>query len=342
MHRLDRRLHILRGKRAGAFDPGQPQLEAAVRSRAARAVRAHLRQHQPVQLLTPRWSGGPRFLEDLSQDLTVGVPSLSGCVHSLAGLAGLPSTSQWAALTDLLVEALPLNTSRIGPIRQPVGRIGFVNALRAIFEGVSERQCVILLHGAEHLEIETWIDLADAYSQHRRDMGQTAGPNLLLAGMVHGRELAVPGLRKLRLPDYGMRETMEVLVEFCGMAERSSLRLAARLTGGLPRLVHAVGEHGARRGRLEDTEEGLRAILAPVLEEVRGAVGILNSDERLGPRLEELAPCLQPLPWNPQTDPQLEVAGLIRRAGKGAQLRSPLLLSEPVGESEDRAAFSAE
>ena len=43
MHRLDRRIRILRGKREGAFDKNQYVLELAFRARASRKVRMALR-----------------------------------------------------------------------------------------------------------------------------------------------------------------------------------------------------------------------------------------------------------------------------------------------------------
>ena len=64
MHRLDRRIRILRGKRNGAFDPDQYYLERASRAKVARKVRFHLRRMDPVVLITPRWSEARVFLEE--------------------------------------------------------------------------------------------------------------------------------------------------------------------------------------------------------------------------------------------------------------------------------------
>ena len=77
MHRLDRRLILLRAKRGATFDPDQYWLEQARRAQIARRLRSRVRRMQPVILLTPRWSSPRRFLDDVAL-LSVAVESGTG------------------------------------------------------------------------------------------------------------------------------------------------------------------------------------------------------------------------------------------------------------------------
>ena len=60
---------LIQRAQATTFDGTQHYVEDALRGRAARRIRLHVRRMEPVAVCTPRWSEPAAFLEDLALDL---------------------------------------------------------------------------------------------------------------------------------------------------------------------------------------------------------------------------------------------------------------------------------
>jgi hypothetical protein len=131
-HRLERRIHLLRGKRDGAFNTDQHYLEKAHRTRIARQLRVHVRRLQPVCLVTPRWSQVRRFLDDLTADLLLGEPSVVARSLSMLPLEGRTPHQAWAWLVQALTEFCHVKLD--GPAWQVVSRKGFRHVMRDLFQ----------------------------------------------------------------------------------------------------------------------------------------------------------------------------------------------------------------
>ncbi|MEZ4321181.1 MAG: hypothetical protein R3F61_27145 [Myxococcota bacterium] len=313
MNRLTRRIAILRGKREGAFDPNQYYFENARRTRLARAVRVHLRFGRPVVLVAPRWSQAEVFLEDLSVDLSLGDPSILARTLSLAPLKGLTAHQGWGWLAAAVAEFCQIHLEE-GPAWQAVSRRGFravMAELMARAEGGRPR--CLLVHHVEHLPVDALTDLVDVFREHVARFPHGRCFNLLLAGSVDARHFDLAGAVRMVLPDFSTIEAVEILVEHLGPLDAHRLRHVVDVVGGVPALLDALGESGENdlSGVLADRENLWRA-LGIVADEVRHALDIVNSDERLSTRLERLAR-LGPLPEDPEFDFPLRQAGLVRQ-----------------------------
>ena len=121
MNRLTRRLRILRDKRNGCFDPDQRYLEGASRTKAARRVRAKMRD---------------RFLDELSVDMQVGRPRISARVVPLGLVKGFDVHEVWAFLLRSVVELCHLDLE--GPASQPMHRAGFREVLGALLDRTTD------------------------------------------------------------------------------------------------------------------------------------------------------------------------------------------------------------
>jgi hypothetical protein len=310
MNRLERHQLLLRGKRNGCFDADQPYLEAAVRARAARRVRIHLRRLRPVLLLTPRWSRPDRFLDELSVDLQVGRPRVAARVVPLGVVKGRPGHEVSAFLLRSLVEACHLDLE--GPASQPMDRAGFREVLgRLLARTADGPRRALLLQGVEHLPVDMLIDLHQVLMEHGRAFGPRRRFTLLFAGAASLPRSELTGLETVVLPDFGVEEAVDALHEYTDRGVRDEVELAAALVGGVPALLHAVGLHASAEGRYPTTQEAIWRALGPLSEELRHAVDIVAADGELAERLEDVArdgtvPMLQ------RHDARLVQAGLTR------------------------------
>ena len=329
MQRFERRRRILRGKRDGAFDPGQYYLEESVRGRTARKVRSLLRTRVPVVLYTPRWSQPQRFLEDIAVDLSVGRPNLVGRTLSMVPTQGrgLHESRSW--ILRGVQEFCELELS--GNVTQAVDHNGFRFMLGELFERAARSTVprVLLLHGLEQLNVEVRSDLAEIFVQ-RVMQGPTGCTqlNFLFAGALDVTQFTVDGARHLQLFDYGTEEAVEALMEWVGPTDRQRLWNAIEYIGGVPALVDALGSAAERDGRLANSQEELWRALGSLADELRGAVSIVVSDEVLAERLEQVAHS-GVAPEDPRADLSLRRAGLFQRVPWGqsrvVHLRAPVL-----------------
>jgi hypothetical protein len=327
MHRLDRRIAILRGKREGAFDPNQYFFESAARTRLARSVRVHLRFGRPVILVSPRWSQAEFFLEDLAVDLSLGDPSITARTLSLEPLKGLTAHQGWGWLAAAVAEFCQIHLEE-GPAWQAVSRRGFREVMADMLDRAEGgRKRCLLLHRIEHLPVEALHDLLDVFREHVGKYRDGRSFNLLLAGSVDAPHFDLQGAVRLELTDFSDPEAIEVLVEHLGPIEDLRLRSVVGVLGGVPALLDALGEgEEDQLVALLQNREVIWKALGPLADEVRQALDIVNSDPKLSTRLERIAR-LGPLPEDPEHDFQLRRAGLVRRQenarGVTTSMRTP-------------------
>ncbi|MFK7928480.1 MAG: hypothetical protein AB8H79_09835 [Myxococcota bacterium] len=327
MNRLDRRLTLLRAKREGTFDPDQPFLESAARTRAARKVRVLMRRQVPVALLTPRWSRPDRFLDELSVDLQVGRPRVAAHVVPLGVVHGRQVHEIWAFLLRSIVEACHLELT--GPASQPMHAAGFRKVLEELLERtVGGPRRALLLHGVEHLDLDTLTELAKVLTRHHEEYQEKARFNLLFAGSATLPKSGLEAFDRTVLPDLGVDESIQVLHEYVDRGDPAEIELSAALVGGVPALLHAVGMAAEREGQFPTSQEALWRAIGPLAEELRAAVDIVAADGSLAERLEDVARD-GTLPLEPKRDASLVRAGLLRGVPRARRprvtVRAPLI-----------------
>lgn len=327
MQRLDRRIRILRGKRQGAFDPDQHFLGQAFRARAARKVRLHLRRQQPVILITPRWSQGRAFLDDVGVDLALGSPAIHCRTLSMAPMLGHSVHDAWTWLVRAVVEfcGVPIE----GPVAQAVDRHGFRHVMRELFKRVrTGPRRALLIHQVEQLEVEARDDLIRVFTEHADAVGPERRINLLLACSVDAPSFDLRGAERVFLPDYTDLEAREALVELAGPSPAHDLQYVVGMVGGVPAFLERLGAEAEQSGgRLPSSRDELWKALGPLADEVRGAISILNTDDRHAERFDEVL-SLGPVPFDPERDPPLLRAGVLQEIYGGlsakVMVRAPL------------------
>lgn len=288
MHRLDRRLRILRGKRITPFNSKQYAVERATRARAARRVRHLLRRMVPVVLESPRWSEVPSFLDDIAVDLSLRAPAIQCRTLAMAPMAGRTVHDSRQYLTRAIIEFCELYVS--GPVWTAVDRNGFRNVMRDLLRRArTGPHRALLIHGVEHLHIDALLDFVDVFSEHIDEFTEDRRLNVLFAGSTALVGLQLPSGQHVRLADYSPEEAVEALVEQLGPTDRSVLDAAVELVGGVPALIDAVARvASAGQWHTSNRHELLRG-LGRLGGEVRSAVEILCADNSVAERLEEVA-----------------------------------------------------
>lgn len=315
----------------GSFNPEQHTLEAAVRGRTARKVRAHLRRMDPVVLTTPRWSEPQGFLEDLALDLAVGEPAIGCRTVSFRPLKGRPAPEAWFFMLQIFAQ-LGADGSR--EVRPPlvVDRRGFRTMVRTLLCQAQDRGAVervaLLGHSAEHLPVEVLEDVAECWAEFARQTPEDRACTLLLSGTVDTPNLGLSGSVGVELSDFGEAEAAATLIGQTGPVGRRELEGAARFSGGIPAVVQALGQGARAQGALPVGNTALLRCMGPLAEEIRGALTIASGHPDLAERLEQLTRG-EPLVEVPEVDRPLQLAGLIRRVrlpGEGrVMLRAPAL-----------------
>ncbi len=334
MSRLARRIRM--GARTGSrpaparFNPEQHYLETALRGRAARKARAHLRRMEPVVLLTPRWGASARFLEDLALDLAVGEPAIGCRTVDLRPLKDRSAGEAWQYIQHVFGK-LGQRGWRGRPPTTIADRRGFRWSLEQLVEEVhasAPHRVALLAHGAEHLPFDVIEDLTSAWDEYTERHPEGRRLTLLLAGSRAARWLRVGDAPRLDLADFGEAEAAAAIVGQAGPMPLRHLEQVARFTGGIPSLVDAVGAAARERGTLPLRRADLIGSMGRLADEMRGAVDIVAACDPLADRLHALidgAAAVQ----QPEVDGPLLQAGLLRevRAPGGDQvaLRAPAI-----------------
>lgn len=326
-NRFLRRRHIIEGKRQAGLGAAQYYFAAARRGRAARKVRTLVRQMHNVLLVTPRWSMVDAFLDDLGGDLAIGKPEVKTKLFDLRGLGQGSIPEIWVRLTRLLNPNQDKQR-----LAHPVDRQGFINVLGSFFMGAEDISCrkCLMLRGVEHLRLEVRADFLSAVEQYVSQQGASRKLCILVTGNIRsglGAAATGSGLQRVFLPDYESVEAVERLVEYLGPMSRYDLELAVELVGGVPAFLQVLGEAPSRIQAVCENQTEVWRSLGPLMDEVRGAVDIVNSEERLAARLEQIA-AFGPLETVQELDDRLDRAGLLKRFKRGsvdmASLRAPV------------------
>jgi len=333
-HRLDRRIAVLRGKRHGAFDPDQYFLERALRTRAGRKVRLALRRNQPVLLLTPRWSEAQPFLDDVSIDIRLGRPSILSRTLSLKQMSERPINDAWRFILQGLIEFCHLH-GEVGAA--VVDRNGFRNHLAELLSRLKKGpRRALMVHGVEHLNTEVRSDLIELFEQYRIETpSEDRKLNMLFACSVDSPAFEIAGAARIVLADYAPIEAIEALVEYLGPVDKTRLNQAVQVIGGVPALLRALGNDGVSSGTLALGRSAIWRALGPLADEIRGALDIVASDDRLARRLEHVAQ-EGPVPRDEdEGDEDLVRAGLIQEVTWGrpnrVQVRAPVFAELALG-----------
>ncbi|MCB9762451.1 MAG: hypothetical protein H6739_21820 [Alphaproteobacteria bacterium] len=315
MSRLARRIEIMKQTRTeGFFNPEQHVLEAALRGRSARKIRAHLRRMDPVVLTTPRWSKPQVFLEDLALDLAVGEPGVGCRTVSFRPLKGRPRTEAWFFVLQVLAQ---LSETRRDALRVPTvaSSKGFRTAARSLLERAQFQpgvgQVALLAHGAEYLPVDVIEDLAEVWARFAGCYVGERRATMLMAGTVDAPQMKIDDAPKVVLADYGEAEAAAALVGQAGPSGRQELERAARFSGGIPAVVEALGSGARASGGLPDARKDLIRCMGQLADEIRGAVHIVSSDSALADRMEQLLRG-EPLVEIPTLDRTLMLAGLLK------------------------------
>ncbi|MBT3218425.1 MAG: hypothetical protein HN348_04985 [Proteobacteria bacterium] len=323
-NRFIRRRHIIEGKRRAGLGAAQHYFAAARRERASRKVRTLIRRMHNVVLVTPRWSMVGAFLSDLGGDLAIGKPQVQTKLFDLHGLGQYSIPEIWLRLTRIL------DPKDQETLAHPVGRQGFINALVGLFNVAEDPACkkCLMLHGVELLPLEIRADFLAAVKRFVSVQGAGRTLCILVTGNLGlGAAAIEAGLERVFLPDYESAEAVERLVEYLGPMSRYDLEMAVELVGGVPAFLQVLGEAPSRIQDVCENQTEVRFALGALMDEVRGAVDIVNSEERMAARLEQLA-AFGPLQTEWDLDDRLDRAGLLKRFKRGSAdmvgLRAPV------------------
>ncbi len=330
MARVSRMIERSKMADSSRFDVSQHFVEDALRGRASRSIRTHVRRMEPVLVRTPRWSAPACFLEDLALDLAVGEPGIGCRTVNLQPLKGRKATESWQFTLHVFAQ-LGRREWRHRPPRMVADRGGFRFALSELIEEAhrsAPHPVALLAHGAEHAPVEIIEDLAAVWDLYCERHPTVRRCTVLLAGTAGDNWWPLNDAPRVDLVDYGTAEAAAAIVGQGAELPFSSLRKIAHFSGGVPGIVSAVGEQVRQQSSLPDEEDALFESLGPLADEIRGAVDIVHMDSALADRLYDLVSG-ESMPIAPEVDDALTLAGLVRpvRAhGDGhVELRAPAI-----------------
>jgi hypothetical protein len=314
MARVDRMIKRARVQESTFFDEQQHFIEEALRGRAARSVRVHVRRMEPVVVRTPRWSAPATFLEDLALDLAVGEPGIGCRSVDLRPLKGRKASESWQFTLHVFGQ-LGRREWRHRPPQMVADRGGFRFALSQLIEEAHDtapHPVALLAHGAEHAAVEVIEDLALVWGDYCRRHPRSRRCTVLLAGAAGDVWLPLHDAPRVDLVDYGEAEAAAVIINSGTSVPFEHLRKAAHFTGGVPGLVGAMSERLRGDSSIPTEDDELLHSLGSVVDEIRGAVDIVHMDSALADRLYELLPG-EPVVEAPEVDDALALAGLVRK-----------------------------
>ena len=327
--RLSRRHQLLHLKREKTFHAEQISLEQSSRSRSARRVRLRLRQMQPIVLETPRWSCPQSFLEDLALELAIAEPTILCRTVSFRAMKGRPRNEVWRLVLSAMAQ---LSAARWTETQVPyvASTVGFRRtAIELLLKAQDENQgqVALLAHGAEWVPREVIQALSDAWGLYEQKVPTGRKATLLLAGASGARHLRIADAPQLSLEDFGPLEATQAFYSQFRETPPDQLDSAVHFSGGIPAVIDAMSAGMRRLGGVPHSNSGLLRCLGELQHEIRGAVDIASSDPALAGRIEAL--CEEALPYHPETDDRLCLAGLVHRlrrpGGDQTGLRAPLL-----------------
>ena len=123
-------------------------------------------------------------------------------------------------------------------------------------------------------------------------------------------EIRIGDSSTIDLVDLGESEAAARIGTFRSVS-RMQIDDVARFTGGIPGLVDAVGDRLRAGEELPGEHDVLLHSLGPLVDEIRGALDIVQMDSVMADRLDSLMDG-QVLPQESDVDGPLKMAGLIR------------------------------
>jgi hypothetical protein len=330
MERQQRRMVVFRGRSGAEVDPEVHLVENALRGRTARKARALLRRLERVALVTPRWSAPQGFLEDLALDLAVGEPKLACRTVAMRPVMGRTEAEAWNYLLRVIAELAGPDAAR-RPVPMVCTRAGFQHAADHLLDRAHAEAplpVALLGHGAEHLPLDVLQDLSEAWARYAERVEGPRRCTLLLAGSARTPALSSGMSATLDLGDYGPSEAAATMVLQMGPVPIPMLQAAARFSGGVPALVHALATGVAEHATLPTDADAMLRCLGPMADELRSVVSMALMSLDAADRFYALADG-GAHPEVPALDDALRNAGLVRRtrgaAGSRVELRSPAL-----------------
>ncbi len=330
MARIARMIHRSKRTDLDCFDQTQHFIEEALRTRAARTVRLHVRKMEPLVVCTPRWSNPSGFLEDLALDLAVGQPGVGCRTVNLRPLKGRKASESWQFSLHVFAQ-LGRREWRHRPPQMVADRGGFRFALSVLIEEAHQtvpHPVALLAFGAEHAPVEVIEDIALAWGDYARRHPSDRRCTMLLAGIAGPGWWPLGEVPRVDLVDYGEAEAAAAIVGQIGNVPFPTLRKAAHFSGGVPGLVEAMSDRIRRSSQVPQSDDELLASLGTVVDEIRGAVDIVHMDSALADRLYDLIPG-EPLDYAESVDDALAMAGLVRpvksHGADKVQLRTPAI-----------------
>jgi hypothetical protein len=330
MARIARMIHRSKRTDLDCFDQTQHFIEEALRTRAARTVRLHVRKMEPLVVRTPRWSNPSGFLEDLALDLAVGQPGVGCRTVNLRPLKGRKASESWQFSLHVFAQ-LGRREWRHRPPQMVADRGGFRFALSVLIEEAHQtvpHPVALLAFGAEHAPVEVIEDIALAWGDYARRHPADRRCTMLLAGIAGPGWWPLGEVPRVDLVDYGEAEAAAAIVGQVGNVPFPTLRKAAHFSGGVPGLVEAMSDRIRRSSLVPQSDDELLASLGTVVDEIRGAVDIVHMDSALADRLYDLIPG-EPLDYAQSVDDALAMAGLVRpvkaHGVDKVQLRTPAI-----------------
>ena len=125
------------------------------------------------------------------------------------------------------------------------------------------------------------------FSKHLQEAGEARKINFLFAGSVRMPDFELPGTVFLRLPDFGRQEAIEHLRSYVGVQPPGPINRALEIAGGVPALLDCLGEAALDSG-FGSSHDDHRKALTPLMEELRGALELVHSDQKLAERIEDI------------------------------------------------------
>ena len=330
MSRVARMIEQSKRKETNRFDQTQHFIEEALRSRASRMVRTHVRRMEPLVVRTPRWSNPSGFLEDLALDLAVGQPGVGCRTVNLRPLKGRKASESWQFTLHVFAQ-LGRREWRHRPPQMVADRGGFRFALSVLIEEAHQtvpHPVALLAFGAEFAPVEVIEDIAVAWGEYARRHPGERRCTMLLAGTAGPEWWPLGEVPRVDLVDYGEAEAAAAIVGQVGNVPFPTLRKAAHFSGGVPCLVEAMSDRIRRSSLVPQADDELLASLGTVVDEIRGAVDIVHMDSALADRLYDLLPG-DVLDYAAEVDDALTLAGLVRpvkaHGEDKVQLRAPAI-----------------
>jgi len=330
MARVARMIQTAKRTTPERFDQTQHFIEDALRTRAARTVRMHVRRMEPMVVRTPRWSNPSGFLEDLALDLAVGQPGVGCRTVNLRPLKGRKASESWQFTLHVFSQLGRRDWRHRAP-QMVADRGGFRFALSVLIEEAHQtvpNPVALLAFGAEFAPVEVVEDISMAWGDYVRRHPKERRCTMLLAGTAGPEWWPMGAVPQVDLVDYGEAEAAAAIVGQVGNVPFPTLRKAAHFSGGVPGLVEAMSDRIRRSNSVPSADDELLASLGTVVDEIRGAVDIVHMDSALADRLYDLIPG-EPMDYAAEVDDSLALAGLVRpvksHGDKKVELRAPAI-----------------